>query len=421
MKIKLTLAILSGLVFCFGVTVAASRQDTTGSQTDTLKIVYFGSSVPYGVGATKSFGYTAMYTRLLKQRADAGIGKPWQTVNKSIGGDNTVKILKRWQRDLVPQKAKYVIYALSLGNDSIHEKGKPYFDRFKTNMTKLIGMARDSGYVPVLTNCYTREDFTPADHDYVKAMNLWIQTLDVPSINLLGAVDNGWGKWATGYMHDRHHPNDAGHAEMFYTVVPSLFDALANHKPQPVWVNSAGISWNSKNKTLLSFKPENIVHSFTSSVTVKIGGAGHILQIKDSTGRNVNVLVNKSGFLEYQTDQGKYITGTIQVNDGKWHKVTLSHYYALGRTYLYCDNTLQGDTQEKLKPTELYLGDDAGKGLAAKSWLFYRSAMNALENEALTKDKLLKSSLELYAPLNGKGDNALSNLAQSTNTVKWLK
>jgi lysophospholipase L1-like esterase len=417
MRLKITLVAF----FCFNLLFSCDSfaQMPADDNLDSLKIVYFGSSVPFGIGATKNFGYTSMYTELLKQRAEAGIGKPWQTVNKSIGGDNTVKLLKRWSRDFSSQKAKYVLYALSLGNDSIHEKGKPNFDRFKNNMTKLIKMARDSGYTPVLTNCYTREDFLPVDHDYVKAMNLWIHTLDIPSVNLLGAIDNGRGRWAKGYMHDRHHPNDIGHKELFYAIVPSLFDALANHKPQPHWINSTGVRWDAKNKTLISLKPENIAHSFTTVIDIKTTTAGTILLVKDSIGNNVKVVINKRGNAEYQTPQGKYITGTTKLTDGKWHKLTLSHYYAQGRTFLYCDNVQQGATEEKLKPTQLLLGTESGNSLTAKNWLFYRSAINALEVEALNKGSLLKSSLELYAPLNGK--STLVNLAQSTNSATWLK
>jgi hypothetical protein len=44
--------------------------------------------------------------------------------------------------------------------------------------------------------------------------------------------------------------------------------------------------------------------------------------------------------------------------------------------------------------------------------------MNETEIAALTNNTLLKSSLELYAPLDDK--NTLANLAQSTNTISWL-
>src|SRR5690242_1017764 len=56
-----------------------------------LKIVYFGSSVPYGQGATNHKGYTSLFSDILKSRSSAS-GNAWETVNISIGGDNTVKV-----------------------------------------------------------------------------------------------------------------------------------------------------------------------------------------------------------------------------------------------------------------------------------------------------------------------------------------
>ncbi|TSJ40368.1 SGNH/GDSL hydrolase family protein [Mucilaginibacter corticis] len=392
---------------------------------DTLKIVYFGSSVPYGIGAKNNFGYTQMFSRLLQQRADNGTGKAWKTVNKSVGGDNTVRLLARWQRDLVPQKAKYVVYALSLGNEGIHEHGKPMYEQFKTNMTKLITMARDSGYVPIVTNCYTRTDFTEADYYYVKQLNLWINDLDVPSVNLLGAIDDGTGKWVTQYRFNDAHPNDAGHTEMSYTIVPSLFDALANGKPEPKLIDASYLSWGGKEKTkLLAFKPDNTLHAFTTCITVKADGEGKLLQLKDSTGKAGDLEISSKGFINYKSANHETITGNTKITDGNWHKIILTHYYARGETDLYCDSTLQGKVTEKLVIKELDLGKPAGKALDAKNWLFYRSGMNITEAKALTENKLLKSSLELYAPLDDKHNatkDVLVNLAQSTNEVKWVK
>lgn len=48
-----------------------------------------GSSVCYGTGATKDYGYAYMYTDLLKQRKQENIGKDWTTSNISIGGNTT--------------------------------------------------------------------------------------------------------------------------------------------------------------------------------------------------------------------------------------------------------------------------------------------------------------------------------------------
>ncbi|MFD2147761.1 SGNH/GDSL hydrolase family protein [Mucilaginibacter antarcticus] len=240
---KFTTAALLIFSICLGLSCTAQVPET---KADSLKIVYFGSSVPWGYGATKEHGYTYVFNNILNKRSADGTGKNWKTANISKGGDNTIKLIARWGKELMPQKGKYVVYALSLGNEGIHEAGKPRLDQFKTNMTKLIDMARDSGYVPIITNCYTRNDFNKKDYAFVKDLNLWINALDVPSVNVLGAVDNGFGKWAAGYWSDPAHPNNSGHAEMAYTIVPSLFDALANGKPQPKWVAGSHFSLKGK-------------------------------------------------------------------------------------------------------------------------------------------------------------------------------
>src|SRR3546814_11216510 len=72
-------------------------------------------------------------------------------------------------------------------------------------------------------------------------MNLKIHQWNVPSINLLGAIDDLSGHWMDGFWADGFHPNDAGHAEMAYTIVPSFFDALESGKPSPVKVEGSGI------------------------------------------------------------------------------------------------------------------------------------------------------------------------------------
>ena len=71
-------------------------------------------------------------------------------------------------------------------------------------------------------------------------MNAPHQRWDVPSVNLLGAVDDGTGKWVDGFWWDSLHPNAAGHAELATTFVPSLFDALDRGMPTPRRVSGPG-------------------------------------------------------------------------------------------------------------------------------------------------------------------------------------
>jgi len=385
------------------------------------KIVYFGSSVPYGQGATNLKGYTSLFSDILKKRVSTG-GNVWETANISIGGDNTVRVLNRYKTDFLPQKGKYVIFALALGNEGIHEQGQPMFDQFETNMKILINKARSDGYLPIITNSYTRNDYNEKDYSFIKKMNLLIHEWDVPSINLLGAVDDLSGHWMEGFWSDAAHPNDAGHAEMSYTIVPSLFDALESKKPLPESVKGSFVE-ASKNK-YIAFAPENIVHPFTTSINFKTSDQGSLLEIDDVTGTG-RISINNDGQLVYSSAKLGFIIGTAKVNDDKWHKLTITHYYAKGVTMLYSDSTLQGTVEERLVTTGVKIGGpNIPKKLSYKNWLFYRSAMNPDEIAYLAKDSLLKSSLELYAPLDGRKVSALDpliNLAQSMNTIKEIK
>ena len=390
---------------------------------DDLKIVVLGSSVPYGQGATGKYGYAARYGTLLARRAAAGQGAPWKLTNISIPGDNTVKVLARWQRDLRPQRGRYVVLALSLGNEGIHERGQPMFDQFKVNLQQLVAQARAEGMVPVVTNCYTRNDYTPADYAFIKQMNLLLHAWAVPSANLLGAVDDGTGHWAPGYWDDALHPNNLGHAELAHTLVPSLFDALRAGKAQPRQVATSYVRLGPRRRggaTALALRPEALLHPFTQVVSFRTAGTGQLLALQDSTTQG-RVAIAPGGTLAYSSAQGGRLAGTQRVNDNHWHQLILTHYYAAGLTVLYLDGAEVGRLPEKLLTRQLSLGGRlAPAGGQYRNWLFYRAGMNAEEVRALAADSLLKSSLELYAPLDGRrapATDSLINLAQSTNQL----
>ncbi|WP_461789316.1 T9SS type A sorting domain-containing protein [Pedobacter sp.] len=384
-----------------------------------LKIVYFGSSVPYGQGATNKKGYTSMYTDVLTNRTANG-GTQWQTANISVPGDNTVKVLNRYDSDLIPQKAKYVVFALALGNEGIHENGLSAFNQFETNIKNLITKAREDGLIPVITNSYTRNDYNATDYDFVKKMNLLIHQWEIPSVNLLGAVDDLTGKWTDGYWDDTLHPNDAGHTELAYTMVPSLFDALDAQKPIPQKVIGSAVTFVKTPQHIknISFAPEGGIHPFTVAFSFKANGTGTIAQLTDASNAIGTISIN-NGVLNYNSAKGGNIIGNTNINDGQWYKVILTHYYAKGVTFLYCDSVAQGQLQEKLTTNNIKIGGaDIPSKVEYKNLLFYRSAMNEEEIKYIARDILLKSSLEIYAPLDGKNvslADSLANLAQSTN------
>ncbi|TRX60022.1 T9SS type A sorting domain-containing protein [Fulvivirga sp. M361] len=412
------------VISCFVVLIFVF---TTHAQTcetvDDFKITVMGSSVALGVGGS-GFGYARRYSDLLEKRFDEGNVNEWKMANISIGGNNTLNILNRWSEDLLPECGRYVMYGLSLANEGIQSGGQAKFDQFRDNMLSLIAMVREEGIEPVIVGNYTRGNFSPTDYDFIKEINMLIHGWDVASVNVLGAVDNGFGQWANGHSADAGHPNQAGHREFSFTIVPSLFDALHAGKAQPVWVEGTSMNLGrAASSDQLVITPEEILHPFTLSFAIKTTSTGAIAVFETDQEEPGSITIDRTtGTLNYTSPAGEVIKGNEVINDGQWHRITLTHYYAWGKTFLYADDVREGEVDEKLAPTTFYISDKNGPDdVLFRNLLFYRSGMNATEIEALNEGKMLKSSLEIYSPLDEEGvfsEDELINLAQSTNKLK---
>lgn len=385
---------------------------------DPFKISVMGSSVANGQGATNNHGYAYMYGELLDERFRNQESKfPWYTSGIAVNGNNTLNLLARYN-DLIHDCGTYVIFGLSLGNEGIHNAAdqQAVYNQFRDNMQTLIKKAREDGKYPVMMNNYTRGDFDASDYEYVKQMNLLIHEWDLPSVNLLGAIDNGSGMWADGYQNgdDIYHPTTDGHREFTYAMVPSLFDAIDAGKKQPVRV--IGTSYSLADKKVLEFTPEETVHPFTISFKVK-GAADGIIASFANGGNATGTLKIQDGVVVYDSPLTGEIKGTVNVTDNQWHVVSLTHYYAQGRTLLYTDKTLAGELDEKLTVGKFIVGDNTSTvGREYSELFFYRSAMVQEEIDKLCDGRMLKSSLEIYAPLDGS-KSTIENLAQSMSSV----
>lgn len=385
---------------------------------DPFKISVMGSSVANGQGATDNHGYAYMYGELLDERFRNQTSKlPWYTSGIAVNGNNTLNLLARYN-DLIHDCGTYVIFGLSLGNEGIHEATdrQAIYNQFRDNMQTLIKKAREDGKYPVIMNNYTRGDFDADDYEAVKQMNLLIHEWDLPSVNLLGAIDNGSGKWADGYQNgtDIYHPTTDGHREFTCAMVPSLFDAINAGKPQPARVS--GTSYTLADKKVIAFIPEETVHPFTLSFQIKGTSDGVIASFMNGS-EGTGTLKVQDGVLVYQSPLAGEIKGTVNVTDNQWHVVSLTHYYAQGRTLLYTDKASAGELNEKLTVGKFTIGDAASPTAREYSQLFfYRSAMNGEEIGKLCDGRMLKSSLEIYAPLDGS-QSSVENLAQSMNSL----
>ncbi|WP_081778276.1 GDSL-type esterase/lipase family protein [Xylanibacter brevis] len=387
---------------------------------DANRISAFGSSVCNGTGASNNKGYAYLYGEQLKSRFNSNDSQtPFYVSGIAIGGNTTNDLLNRYA-EMTRDHARYVIIGLSMGNEGIHGAAdqQKIFNQFANNMQLLIRKIKADGKIPVVMNNYTRADYTDQDYSYIKQMNLLIHSWDVSSVNTLGAIDDGKGHWATGYKDDDYHPTTAGHQEFLYAMTPSLFDAIASGKSQPVRNTTAAMQLGQGD--VVSFQGEGTVHPFTISLRVKGGKAGRLLTLKATRGsREGNLTVNDEGKVVYTSMYGDQMTADASINDDQWHTITLTHYYAQRRVLLYVDNKSVEATERINTQFAAIVGDSTSQVSRQFSELFFwRSAFCPEEVEQLTAGKMLKSSLELYVPM--VAADQLENKAMSLNTVNFV-
>ena len=182
------------------------------------KIVFFGSSVSFGSGATSDHGWAYRLTQRLTS---------YTCVNKSIGGNTTVSLINRFYTDVVPENPSIVVIGLSLANEGLQGADKDgVYNQYINNMHTLVAMCRKMGYAVIVTGAYPNDGYTALEYQYIKQANKVLENSDFPYINFLGAVDDGIGHWRSGMASDAGHPNDIGHEALSRTFPQSIFDRL---------------------------------------------------------------------------------------------------------------------------------------------------------------------------------------------------
>lgn len=317
------------------------------------RICFFGSSVCRGVGAESLHGYAS-------QVADA-LPKGWESVNISIDGNNTYDLFARFDRDMTPVEAKYVVIGISLGNEGVHEKGARAVLSYKENMPRLIRMLQEQGRVVIVTNNYPRADFNEVDYEDLCAVNLEVQQWDVPTINVFGTIDDGAGRWAEHMWNgtDIYHPNQRGHRAMASAFPPSMWEALQAGKPLPQYVCTQG---DTNGVEHVTFVPEGQAESYTLSY---VSADTTYTEVYSAAQQKLWQYAN--GQLVAASEGIDKAVGTITIQGNNIHQV-----------------------------------------------LFYRAAMTEREVHALARGKMLRSSLEIYCPLLG---GETTNYAQTMNCV----
>ncbi len=400
---------------------------------DENRITVFGSSVANGQGAdqadNENQGYIHLYGEQLTKRHDNGESQnPFYISNISIGGNSTVMLLNRYD-DMRREFGKYVIFGVSLGNEGIHGASdqQAVYDQFKTNMLKLIDMVRADGKIPVVCNNYTRGDFNADDYKHVINMDREIGLWDVPSINLLGAIDSKTGMWADGYQNgtDIYHPNQQGHQEFAYAMVPSMFDALESGK-ELVTERLEAPGTSLKNK-ILTAVPEGTMHSFS---LVLVGSSenkeGKIAEIALADGSSMTI--SQEGGLIKVTAGDRTLTADAGF-DTQSTLVALNYTYASrildldvyhGKTFAATARM----TDVTIEPTKFSLPKP---DITLNEMMIYRSALSPADVESLASGELQKGSLEIYSVFGPEAENApavnsttvpVENHAMSLNAIE---
>jgi lysophospholipase L1-like esterase len=433
-------------------------QDAETNVVDDQRIAVWGSSVANGTGdESQAGGYAGHLKRLL-------VDRDWEVVNQSRGGDNTVTIAARFEPGATPEQdtkyltsvnPAYVIIGLSLGNEGIAQcqlgqsngctssiaEANAVFDQFADGLKRLVAQTRAAGITPVIALPYARSDFWEREYSLTRRMNLLINTWDVPSVNTLGAVDDGQGRWARGLWSDPFHPNAAGHAEIAYSFVPSLFDALRSGKPTPQRSPADGFAHLvAENPQAMTYDVDATMHSFAVTFRVHPANDGPVAEIQGQL-LDSEFFVERRSYGEFEWDSESLkltaandFSASISISDGSvsytssggdsistslakfddWHDVTLTHYAGRGETLLYVDGEHVGSVSERLQPTTFMLGGTANTGY--QDWMIHRSGLNRDEVNALHSGELLQASLEIYAPLSG--EDLTANRAQSLSELR---
>jgi hypothetical protein len=295
---------------------------TLRAATTNQKLVVAGSSVPKGEGTYAAgtyyddfdqdgndpgveddfsiYGYAGRLRLLLTAPLDRTDPRDsttgWTFENVSIAGNSTSDLLARFDPDVTRQYAapkvagnepEYVLLALSLGNEGLAgaTDAESVLSGYLDGVDELIALSEAKGYRPVVALPYARGNYTAAEYAIVQRGVLALNERAVPSVNLLGALDDGAGRWADGFFFNAGHPNFLGHAELFYAIPPTLFAALEAGKPLPSAPSGSGFARIWRDAAVdapLVFEPATTLHAFTLSFRVRASSTGTVVAVREA-------------------------------------------------------------------------------------------------------------------------------------------
>jgi hypothetical protein len=169
----------------------------------------------------------------------------------------------------------------------------------------------------------------------------------------------------------------------------------------------------------LVFSPEPTVHSFALSVTLRGSDRGRVITLK-TNGKEARIGINRDHKAYYRSPSGDSIVSQVPLDNKARHTITLTHRYAQRRTLFYVDTERQ-IVNERMLLRNVTIGDHKSRTTRRhfSELFFWRSALTQDEVMALMRGSILRSSLEIYCPLDEANRTHPTNLAQTLNKVRY--
>lgn len=406
---------------------------------DENKISVFGSSIANGKGSDSYCGYASLYGKLLAARHEKGMSDNAFFMSSVSVDAGAISYHSGRYDDLYRNFGRYAIMGFSTGEERVQGGAVPtdIVSKYHSSLLRLIDQARADGIVPVVINMTPHSKFIPTEYNAVLSENLALHEIDCPTVNAMGAVNDGTGKFVEGYSSSASVPNAEGHNEIMRAIVPSLFDALAAGKPQPVrnLANKIELAGNA----VLAFEPEEGLHSFTIAVRYNTKTPGTMLSFTEATAPTAGIVAfEEDGTVVYTSPNGTKVSNKPSNNpiNGSDRILFLYHNYAAGKTTIYLDNKAIGTADEKIEVKSFTIGDADSEESSMRNIsevAMWRAAFVDKERVMHVgyKNRLLKSSLEIYTAPNAheaettivEGATSaaiLPNMAQSMNQVMYI-
>jgi lysophospholipase L1-like esterase len=376
----------------------------------TSRLVIIGSSLAAGwvtsLEERHDFqnGFAQRLARLLGERNV-------EVIISAQPGDSTADVLKRLDRDLLVHRPDMALVTLSLGNEGLIEAPEKAVEKYKKGMLEIVSALKNAGIRPILGSCYASNRLNSDHYRILQETNLWLSSLGLPLVNLLGALDDGRGHFPPDLIFDHSHPMNRGHEELFTAIPPGFFLSPPTKTVLPDLLPAYGVILPPRGlgKALVSYIPGDPMHSFALAFSFKTQKDTPLASIQ-SQPLPLELAISQ-GRLAYRSGAQTLLSGGM-VSDGNWHTVILSHHHLPGETTLVLDGIPVGSVPESHIPRQFLLAPKGARGLSVRNLLVYRAALSALEASHLSQGKLFRGSLEVFAPL----DEAL----KARQTVKNL-